>query len=457
MPSFRDARQELEAAYRRRTPRSAALYAQAQRVLPGGDTRTTTYFSPYPSFIERAAGARLYDVDGNELLDCLNNYTALIHGHAFPPVVEAARRQLERGTAWAAPNEHAIRLAALICERVPSVARLRFTNSGTEATLLAIRAARAFTGRDGLVKIEGGYHGSHEAVAVSVTPDLSAAGPAGAPTSLPDGPGVTRGTLAATRIVPFNDAAALERTLAAGRGQIAAVILEPIMCSRGMIPAEPEYLRTVRELTRAYDVLLILDEVMTFRIDTGGAQAVYAVEPDLTTFAKIIGGGLPVGAFGGREDVMRVFDPAAGAIHHGGTFNANPITMAAGLAAMQHLTPERIAYANRLGDVLREGLREVLDEQGLHGQVTGFGSLVGLHLTPQPVRDYRSAASAPHALRELLHLACLNRGLFVSPEGMLNTSTAMSEADVTEAVRAVQDALVALRPAIQAECPQLVG
>jgi glutamate-1-semialdehyde 2,1-aminomutase len=395
-------------------------------------------------------------VDGNALLDFLNHYTALIHGHAFAPVVEAAQKQIERGTAWAAPNEYQIKLATLICERVPSVERLRFTNSGTEATLLAIRAARAFTGRDQIVKIEGGYHGTHEAVSVSIEPNLERAGSADAPLSVPAGPGVTRGVLGATRIIPFNNPGALERVLVEGRGQIAAVIIEPVMGSRGMIPAEREYLKFVREITRAHGVLFIADEVMTFRLDSGGAQALYEVEPDLTAFAKIIGGGFPVGAFGGREDVMRQFDPTLGGIAHGGTFNANPVTMAAGLAAMEHLTPDKIAHANRLGEALRGGLTDVLHEQGLRGQVTGQGSLVGMHLTPRPVRDYRSAASVHPELRSLLHLTCLNRGLHFSTSSVLNTTTVMTERDVNQAIQIVQEALVELRPAIEVECPELL-
>lgn len=456
MPTFAEIRQRLEAIYRRRTPKSAALYAQARRVMPGGDSRTTTFFKPYPTFIERAEGQRLLDVDGNTLLDFLNNYTALIHGHAFPPVVEAARRQLERGTAWSAPNEHQVQLATLICERMPSVERLRFTNSGTEATMLAIRAARAFTGREQIIKIEGGYHGTHEAVSISIDPDVDHAGPADAPDSIPEGPGVLHGVLEATRIVPFNNRPALERAIQPGRGKIAAVIIEPVMGSRGMIPADPEYLRFVREITQANEVLLVLDEVMTFRLDRGGAQAVYGTKPDLTAFAKIIGGGFPVGAFGGREDIMRLYDPTQGGIAHGGTFNANPVTMAAGLAAMQHVTPDKIAYANRLGEVLREGLADVLHEQGLRGQVTGKGSLVGIHLTAQPVRDYRSAASVHPELRALLHLACLNRGLHFSTGSVLNTTTVMTENEVSQAVRIFQDALVELRPAIEAECSELL-
>jgi glutamate-1-semialdehyde 2,1-aminomutase len=456
MASLAETTYTIEATYRQRTPRSAALHERAVRVMPGGDTRISTYFGPYPLVVERGEGPRLYDADGHEYLDFLNNYTALIHGHAYPPVVEAARRQVERGSAWGAVNEHQIRLAELICGRVPSVERLRFTNSGTEATLLAIRAARAFTGRDAIVKIEGGYHGSHDFVAASVAPDPDQAGPAGAPLTVPEGPGVARGALAATRIVPYNNPEALEQVLVKEHGEIAAVIVEPILGSAGMIHAEDGYLKAVRDLTQEHDVLLILDEVMSFRLDTGGAQAVHGVRPDLTSFAKIIGGGLPVGAFGGREEVMSLYDPRTGGIHHGGTFNANPATMAAGLAAMESLTPERLAHANQLGDALREGLSEVLDEQVLAGQITGYGSLVGIHLTAQPVRNYRDAARVRRELRHALHLACLNRGLLVASWNHLNTSTVMTEHDVRQAVQIFQEAIVEMKPAIEAECPELV-
>jgi glutamate-1-semialdehyde 2,1-aminomutase len=456
MPSLQETYKQIERTYRKRTPYSADWHTRAQRVMPGGDTRSSTYFEPYPTVIERSAGAYLYDMDGNVLLDFLNNYTALVHGNAFAPVLEAAQKQIEKGTAWAAPNEHQLELAELLCRRVPSVAQLRFTNSGTEATMLAIRAARAFTGRAGMIKIEGGYHGTHDTMAVSIEPDPAQSGSGDAPLSVAAGAGVSQNTLHSTRVVPFNHTAALEQALVENRGKVAAVILEPVMGSRGMIPAEPEFLKQARELTRANDVLLILDEVMTFRLDTGGAQALYGVQPDLTAFAKIIGGGFPVGAFGGREDIMRFFDPVHGSIGHGGTFNANPVTMAAGLAALKHLTAEKIAMINGMGDTLRGGLRDVLVEQGIRGQITGMGSLVGVHLTPQPVRDYRSAASVRPILREMLHLACLNRGLFFSPEGVLNTSGAMGDSEINRAIEIFQDAIQELRPAIEAECPELL-
>ena len=436
MPSLQQAFGTVETQYRRRTPRSAALFARAEQALPGGDTRTSTTFGPYPTYIARGEGARLTDVDGNELLDFLNNYTSLIHGNAFAPVVDAARKQIELGSAFGAPNEFQVELAALMCERVPSVERIRFTNSGTEGTMMAIRGARAFTGRELIVKLEGGYHGTHDSVA--------------------GGAGVLRATQAATIQIPYNDAPALERVLAERAGQVAAVILEPVMGSVGMIAAEPAYLTEVRRVTAAHDVLLILDEVMTFRLDSGGAQAIYGVLPDLTSFAKIIGGGFPVGAFGGRADIMDLVNPAHMKVMHAGTFNGNPVTMAAGLAAMEHLTPDKIRKANALGDALRRGFTEVLVEQGVHGQATGLGSLVGIHLVPHPVRNYRDASAVPPVLRDALHLSLLNRGVLTSRGGVLNTSTVMTESDVNRVVEAFQDALVELKPAIASECPELV-
>lgn len=229
MTSFAELRRQVETIYRQRTSKSAELANQAQQVMPGGETRVSTFFSPYPVVIERAEGRHLYDVDGNELLDFLNNYTSLVHGHAFPPIIEAARQQLERGTAWAAANVPQIKLASLMCERVASVERIRFTNSGTEATMLAIRAARAFTGRDLIIKIEGGYHGTHETVGVSISPDITQAGPAETPVSVPAGPGISSGALQATRIVPFNNSTALEQMIGEKRDKIAAIILEPVM------------------------------------------------------------------------------------------------------------------------------------------------------------------------------------------------------------------------------------
>ncbi len=425
--------------------------------MPGGETRTSTFFAPYPVVIAEGEGPYIQDVDGNRILDFMNNATTLIHGHAFPPVVEAAHRQVEDGTAWGALNEHQIALATLLCDRVRSLDRVRFTNSGTEATMMAIRAARAYTGRDYIIKIEGGYHGTHDAVSVSISPNIDQAGSDSSPTSLPSSPGVPADSLARTRIVPFNDSVALEQRIHEHAGNVAAVIVEPLLASHGMVTATPGYLQAVREITIAHNILLILDEVQTFRLDSGGAQALYEIQPDLTSFAKIIGGGFPVGAFGGSAGIMQQYDPTStDFIDHGGTFNGNPVTMAAGFAAMNHLTPEKIAHINELGDSLRTGLQEVLAEQGIKGTVEGRGSLLGIHLTPDSIHNYRDTRTFPGPLKHTLFLACLNRGLLMSTGCSLNTSTAMAQAEIDQAIRIFQDALIEIYPLLEQEFPALL-
>ena len=449
--------QQLENCYRERTPKSAALHARARRVMPGGETRSSTYFRPHPLVIDRAAGTELVDVDGNRLLDFMNNATTLIHGHRFGPVEEAVCSQVAQGTAWGALNEHQIALAEIMCSRVESVERIRSANSGTEATMLALRAARAASGKSHIVKVEGGYHGTHDAVSISVSPDTRGADTEQRPRSKPEGAGIPEYARESMYVVPFNDEQALSETVAAHRDTIAAVIVEPLLGSHGYTTATQSYLEAVRRVTEENDVLLVLDEVQTFRLDQGGAQALYGIRPDLTAFAKIIGGGFPAGAFGGREDLMGRYAPdSTEPIGHGGTFNGNPVTMAAGAAAMAHLTEDRISYINDLGDRLRTGMREVLVEQGLQGQIAGRGSLVGIHMTDRQVHNYRDASSAPAEVRRFIFLACLNRGLMMSTGGCLNTTTAMTRETVDEAIGIFQEALIEAYPFIETGYPQLL-
>jgi len=450
-------RESIESTYRHRTPRSAELHAAAQRYLPGGDTRTITFFGPHPLYMERGQGCRLYDVDGNEYIDFLNNYASLIHGHAFPPVVEAIARQAALSTAYAACTENQHQLAELIARRVASVDQIRFCNSGTEATMNAARAARAFTGKDKLVKMEGGYHGTHDPVEISVHPALDRAGPANRPNPVPDSLGIPSSVLGDVFVVPFNDREVMSDLIRQRRDEIAAVLVEPVMGVAGAIPAEREYLAYLCQVTAENNVLLICDEVMTFRLDWGGAQAIYGVEPDLTAFAKIIGGGLPVGAFGGRREIMRMFSPLEGGMSQSGTFNANPLTMAAGVAAMRALTRERIAHCNALGNRLADGFRAAFEEAEIRGQVTGMGSLLNVHFVAEPVRNYRDAASSDGELHRLWHLALLNRGIFAAKRGLFNPSTVMTEADVDQAVAAFKDALLELRPYIEKGSPHLLA
>lgn len=425
------------AAYTARTPRSAALYAQAVASLPGGDTRTGTFFLPYPPFMDHGRGARMWDVDGNEYVDFLGNFTSLIHGHAHPHITAAIAAQAARGTAFPFPGEPALRLAEEIRRRVPSMERLRFCNSGTEAVMGAIRAARAFTGRSKVLKIEGGYHGSADVAQVSVNAGLDAAP---YPHGKGQGPGVPDGVVGDVLVTPYNDLATLEQVVRAHAAELAAVIVEPHLTAAGVIPAEPAFLAGARAVTAACGVPLIFDEIITLRLATGGAQGAYGVTPDLTTIAKIIGGGLPVGAFGGRADIMATFDPRArGTVSHSGTFNGNAVTMAAGLAALELLTDDATAHLNALGAALRVGVQQALDDAGVEACVTGSGSLGHVHFCHGPVRDYRDAQRGHGERTRLFHLALLARGFVCASRGMLVTSTPMTMADVEALVGAVRE------------------
>jgi glutamate-1-semialdehyde 2,1-aminomutase len=440
--------------YRARTPRSRALHERACVVLPGGSTRAGTFFLPYPTYMERGTGCRLDCVDGHTYVDCLNNYTSLVHGHAHPRLVSVLAECASRSTAHGAPVESEIALAESIAARVGSIEQLRFTNSGTEAVMCALRAARAYTGRSMVLKMEGGYHGSYDAAEVSVDPGTDA--PAW-PRGRPDGPGLSPGLTGEVVVGPFNDVATITALIDQYRQQLAAVIIEPVMNAAGMIPATPTFLSAVAAAARDADVLLILDEVVTLRLARGGAQALYALTPDLTTFGKIIGGGLPVGAFGGRADIMRTFDSRrADAAFHSGTFNGNLATMAVGRAALDLLTAEEIARINNLGDRLRGGLQRSADRAGAPVQVTGRGSLCHVHLLQTPVHDYRSAVAGSRPMAAALHLALLNHGVVTAPRGMLSVSTAMTADDIDVVIDAFAAAVAEVAPAISG-APRVAG
>ena len=437
-----DVWQQLEATYRARTNASRDHYERALANLPGGDTRTGTFFLPYPTFMARGAGCRLWDVDGNEYIDCLSNFTSLVHGHAHPEVTRAIAEQAARGTAHGAPVESQIALATAIRERLPSIELLRFTNSGTEAAMMTIRAARAFTGRPKILKMEGAYHGSYDAVRVSVHPKLSDHIAPLWPLGEPDEPGLSQGAVAEVLIAPFNDLETAAAIVRRHRHELAAVIVEPMMGAAGMIPAERSFLSGLREATREAGVLLILDEVITLRLAWGGAQSLYGIAPDLTVLGKIIGGGLPIGAFGGRADIMAFYDPRrSDVIAHSGTFNGNAVTMAAGLATLALLTPATIERINTLGDRLRSSLGAALAAAGITAQVTGIGSLSQVHMSDGPVVDYRSAARAPGSAAAMLHVALMNRGVFAASRGIFITSSAMQDADVDHIVAWFAEAL----------------
>lgn len=422
-----DRSEELLGEFRRRTTKSAEAFEAARKVMPGGDTRTVAFHAPYPLTVAEGHGCLFVDVDGNEYIDVLNNYTSLIHGHGHPAITTAVTEQLPKGTNYATAVAAQTRLAEILTSRVASVDLVRFTNSGTEATMNAARAARAFTGRDLIVKMEGGYHGTYDDFEVSVHPDLADAGSDDAPIPTIDARGVPANTVESVLVIPYNDIPAAERLFAERGDEIAAVILEPIMGAGGMIPARQDFLEALRALTIEHDALLIFDEVMTFRLETGGVQDHYRVRPDLTAFAKIIGGGFPVGAFGGRREVMQQFDPAQPKpLWQSGTFNGNAITMIAGIAAMEHYPAAEVARINALGDKLRDGFNETLRLAEVDGVATGYGSFVGVHFAKEAPINYRDAARADQTMKRLVHLGLLNQGIFCAPRLMFCTSTAMS-------------------------------
>jgi glutamate-1-semialdehyde 2,1-aminomutase len=423
--------------YERATPRSRELFEEAHAYMPGGDTREVTYHAPYPSFVEEASGCTLTTADGGELLDFLNNYTAAVLGHAPDPVVEAVCERFRRGSGFAAPTEEATDLARRIVERTPSVERVRFANSGTEATMNAIRAAVAHTGREEVLKLHGGYHGTHDTALVGVDGE----GPE---------PGVPREVGRRVHTTRFNDPDALTAAFERHGTDLACFVVEPVMGHAGMIPATTDYLEAARDLTEDTDTLLIFDEVMTYRLAVGGAQERYGVTPDLTALGKFIGGGLPAGAFGGRADVMGVFDPSSDGVTHSGTFNGNPATMAGGAATLDALDAAAIERINDLGAEARERLAGAAEAAGVPVEVTGDGSFFNVHLTDSPVTDHDSSAAGAPANRRLF-METRNRGVFLAPRGMGNVSTPMGGAELDRLVEAFGEALGAVSSEIAAD------
>jgi glutamate-1-semialdehyde 2,1-aminomutase len=310
---------------------------------------------------------------------------------------------------------------------------------------MAIRAAKAFTGRNKVLKLEGGYHGLHDAAIVSTASTARTS----SGTSPDEQQGVFRGIVTDVVSIPANDLEFATKAFETYQDDLAAVIVEPVMGAAGVIPLQPAFLNQLAEASRSTRTVLIFDEVMTMRLACGGAQQVYGLRPDLTTMGKLIGGGLPVGAFGGRAEIMALFDPASARLDHSGTFNGNPATLAAGIAALDSLTEEAIAHINQLGERLRSRLREVIETAGIDAQLTGIGSLVGIHFTRGPISNYRDVLEAPRSLLSVLHLLLLNRGIMTAPRGLFCTSTVMSESEIEQFVGAFEDSITAIKQETQ--------
>jgi glutamate-1-semialdehyde 2,1-aminomutase len=423
---------------------SAALYRRACESLPGGNTRTTVFMSPHPIYAARGAGCRIIDVDGVSRIDAIANFTALIHGHAHPVINEAVTRQLALGTAFGTLTESEIDLAELLKGRVVSIDTIRFTNSGTEAVMMALKAARAFTGRPKIAKCEGAYHGSYDYAEVSLDPTPEAWG-RNAPVSVAYAKGTPDNVLADVITIPFNDAEAAVSLVREHGNELACVLVDPMPNRAGLAPADKGYLEALRRITREVGALLIFDEVITFRLGYSGAQGLWDIDPDLTTLGKIMGGGFPVGAVAGGKEFMAVFDPRHGkpALPHGGTFSANPVTMRAGLAAMELLDEAAFARLDIIGQAVRTGIDEAFRKTGVPGGTVGLGSLLKIHFADRPIRDYRSAyPTEQEAQRQaVFNRGLLNRGVLAAGYGLMALSTPMTDADVDAIIGAASSAL----------------
>jgi glutamate-1-semialdehyde 2,1-aminomutase len=410
---------DAQRRYVERNPESLRLHEERRRVMPGGNTRTVIHVDPFPLTIARGEGATIVDADGHAYLDFLGEYTAGLYGHSHPAIVAAIRDALDDGIVFGGPNLYESQLASLVCERFPSVELVRFCNSGTEANLLAISLARAFTGRQEVMVFAGGYHGSVFYFETAAGSAINAPFP--------------------FVVCEYNDT---EAAVAAIRQrELAAVVVEPVQGSAGVIPGDPAFLRALRDATRESDALLVFDEVMTSRLSTGGMQQALEIAPDLTTFGKYLGGGLAFGAFGGRADVMARFDPSQpDALPHAGTFNNAVLTMAAGAAGLRVYDDGEVARLNALGDRLRDRLNAFAREHQHDFCATGVGSLVGLHLTAGPVRRAADSPKRPEQ-RALLHLHMLERGYSFARRGFVALSLPLDERDVDGFAAGVEEFL----------------
>ncbi len=433
------------------TDKSRKLFERALRVMVEGGSspsRGPANYGEYPLFIERGAGARVYDVDGNEYIDWMMAYGALPLGHAHPGVVEAVREAATAGTLFAAATEIEVEVAELIQRTVPSAERVRFANTGTEAAMAAIRLARGYTGRPRFIKFEGHYHGWYDDFLVNAHPQpIVSLGHRNDPIKIADSSGLNRRALEDTIVVPWNDPVALKWAIDTHRGQVAAVISEGIMANMGVIPPERGYLKALRAITRENEILLILDETVTgFRIAAGGCQQHYEIEPDITVFGKALGAGTPVAAFAGRAEVMEAL--AWGGVLHYGTQNSSRLGLYAARASLQELNRDGgAAYRHtwRIGERLVEGLRQVFEETGTPAIVQGVGPMFQILFTDRPpIRDYRDfCAYVDRPRYQRFALALFRHGVYMTPSAALHSvvSLAHTEDDVTFTLEAARKAL----------------
>ena len=414
--------------------KSKAAFAQSIDLMPGGVNSPVRAFKSVnldPIFMDSGKGAIIQDIDGNEYIDYVLSWGPLILGHSEPKVVQAIQHQAAKATSFGAPSLSENELAKLVMERVPGIEMIRFVSSGTEATMSALRLARGYTGRDKILKFEGSYHGHGDSLLIKAGSGVATLG-------LPDSPGVPADIAKNTLTVAYNDLAAAKIVFEKFGSELAAVIVEPVAGNMGVVPPKPEFLTGLRELTEQHGTVLIFDEVMTgFRVDYGCAQGYYGVTPDLTTLGKVIGGGLPVGAFAGKREIMEQIAPA-GPIYQAGTLSGNPLAMTAGRATLEQLTPQSYVYFQKLGDLLEEGFRAAATKFNIPHTVNRAGSMIGFFFTNEEVVDFESAKTSDLELFAEYFKLMAEEGIFLPPsqfEGLF-ISTAHTEEHIAKTVAA---------------------
>ncbi len=433
---------------------SEKLYHKAEKVLAGGVSRNTVFRQPYPNYANTAAGCYITDIEGVRRIDFANNMAALIHGHAFPPVIDAVIEQLRKGTAYTLASEIEVAFAQHLIKRVKSFERIRFVNSGTEAVMAMIKASRAFTGRSKIAKAEGAYHGTYDFAEVSQTANPSNWGDINQPSSVPLAHGTPPNVSKDVIIYPYND---IERTLTIldrYAEEIACVIIDPVPHRIGLMPGTDEFIEAIYHWTRKNEALMVFDEVITFRVNYGGAQENYSVQPDLSSLGKIIGGGFPVGAVAGRADVMKVFDPHEKnlLLPHSGTFSANPITMTAGYKAMEYFDKKSVAQLNKLAQVAIKQIREAVRLADVPVSVTGAGSMFRMHLRATPPTTYRETYQTKEAstvIKELLDFMYTQENILMINTFSCMLSTVMTQAEIDRLTQGLFNAFKALKPKIE--------
>ncbi|OAZ02786.1 glutamate-1-semialdehyde 2,1-aminomutase [Flavobacterium succinicans] len=417
--------------------RSSQLFAEAEKVIPGGVNSPVRAFKAVggtPIFVKSAKGAYLYDEDGNRLIDYINSWGPMILGHAYEPVVEALTERAKLGTSFGMPTELETKIAALAVDMVPNIDKIRFVNSGTEACMSAIRLARGFTKRDKIIKFSGCYHGHSDSFLIAAGSGLSTFG-------VPNSPGVTEGTAKDTLLARYNDLENVSALIAANPNEIAAIIVEPVAGNMGCVPPLNGFLEGLRELCSANGILLIFDEVMTgFRLAAGGVQELYGIQADIVCFGKVIGGGLPVGAFAAREEIMNYLAPL-GPVYQAGTLSGNPLAMAAGLAMLESLNNDRAVF-QRLEEktaYLEAGIRKVLTANGVVFTINRVGSMISVHFDAEPVVDFQSAAKGDNATFKKFFHGLLQEGIYIAPSAYETwfITDALTYEDLDETIHAI--------------------